>query len=90
MAPAPTGAADDIIGPFVAVAQPDVAEGLANYVVTLMTSLSRMKRKGHDVDRPLATARVAGQAITRAFPAWLPLPLARYIGRRTSLYCRDG
>ncbi len=69
MAPAPTGAADDIIGPFVAVAQPDVAEGLANYVVTLMTSLSGMTREGHDVGRPLTTARVAGHAITRVFPA---------------------
>ncbi len=46
-----------------------MAERLADYVVTLMTSLSGMTRKGHDVDRPLATAGVAGQAITRVLPA---------------------
>ena len=46
-----------------------MAERLADYVVTLMTGLSGMAREGHGLDRLLATARLAGQAIRQVLPA---------------------
>ncbi|HYG85056.1 MAG TPA: helix-turn-helix domain-containing protein [Azospirillum sp.] len=64
-----SSAAEDKIRHFVAATHPDAAERLADYVVTLMTGLSGMAREGHGLDRLLATARLAGQAIAQAFPA---------------------
>ena len=62
-------AAEDKIRRFVAATHPEVAERLADYVVTIMTGLSGMAREGHSLDRLLATARLAGQAIAQALPA---------------------
>lgn len=64
-----SSAAADKIRHFVAATHPDAAERLADYVVTLMIGLSGMARQGHGLDRLLATARLAGQAIARAVPA---------------------
>ena len=64
-----TGAAEDTTRRFVAATPPEAAGRLADYVVTLMTGLSTMARKGHGLDRLLATARLAGQAIAQALPA---------------------
>ncbi|WP_431267071.1 TetR/AcrR family transcriptional regulator [Dankookia sp. P2] len=62
-------AAEDRIRDFVAATQPEAAGHLADYVLTLMTGLSAMAREGHDLDRLLGTARLAGQAIPHALPA---------------------
>ena len=62
-------AAEDAIRRFVAATQPDAAERLADYVVTVMTGLSSMAREGHGLDRLLATARLAGLALPRAVQA---------------------
>ena len=54
-----SAAAEDKIRHFVAATHPEVAERLADYVVTVMTGLSTMAREGHGLDRLLATARLA-------------------------------
>ena len=54
-----TSAGEDTIRRFVAGSRPDLADPLADYVVTVMTGLSTMAREGHDLDRLLATARFA-------------------------------
>ncbi len=64
-----SSASEEKIRRFVAATHPDAAERLADYVVTVMTGLSGMARQGHGLDRLLATARIAGQAIAQAFPA---------------------
>jgi TetR/AcrR family transcriptional repressor for divergent bdcA len=62
-------AARDTIHRFVASTHPEVAGQLTDYVVTLMVGLSTMARSGHDVDRLLATARVAVPGIAQALRA---------------------
>ena len=57
---------EDAIRRFVAATQPDAAERLADYVVTVMTGLSAMAREGHGLDRLLATARLSGLALPQA------------------------
>jgi TetR/AcrR family transcriptional repressor for divergent bdcA len=64
-----SAAAEGKIRHFVAATHPEVAERLADYVVTIMTGLSGMAREGHSLDPLLATARLAGQAIAQALPA---------------------
>jgi len=64
-----SAAAEARIRDFVAATHPEMAERLADYVVTLMTGLSGMAREGHGLDRLLATARLAGQAIRQVLPA---------------------
>jgi TetR/AcrR family transcriptional repressor for divergent bdcA len=64
-----SAAAEDRIRDFVAATQPEAAGRLTDYVVTLMTGLSGMAREGHGLDRLLATARLAGQAIAHALPS---------------------
>ncbi|MBP0446447.1 TetR/AcrR family transcriptional regulator [Roseomonas sp. SSH11] len=64
-----TAAGEDTIRRYVAEHHPADAERLADFVVTLMAGLSTMAREGHGLDRLLATARLAGQAIAQALPA---------------------
>ena len=64
-----SAAAEDAIRGFVAATQPDAAERLSDYVVTVLTGLSGMAREGHGLDRLLATARLAGLALPRAVEA---------------------
>ncbi|WP_421992287.1 TetR/AcrR family transcriptional regulator [Roseococcus sp.] len=50
---------------FIATTRPELAECLADYVVTVMTGMSTMARQGHDRDRLLVSARLAGEAIAQ-------------------------
>ncbi|MFC7552981.1 TetR/AcrR family transcriptional regulator [Pseudoroseomonas wenyumeiae] len=59
-------AAQDTIHRFVAATHPELAGQLTDYVVTLMAGLSSMARSGHDLDRLLATARLASVGIAQA------------------------
>ena len=63
-----SAAAEDRIRGFVAATQPEAAGRLTDYVVTVMAGLSGMAREGHGLDRLLATARLAGQALAQAVP----------------------
>ncbi|MBL6082829.1 TetR/AcrR family transcriptional regulator, partial [Belnapia sp. T18] len=51
----------------IAATQPEAAERLTDYVVTVMAGLSTIAREGQGLDRLLATARLAslGLAQTR-------------------------
>ena len=60
---------EDAIRRFIAATQPEAAERLADYVVTVMTGLSTMARQGHGRDRLLATARLASLALPQALQA---------------------
>ncbi len=62
-------AAGDRIRRFVAATHPEVAERLADYVVTVMTGLSTMAREGHSIDRLLATARLGSLVLESALRA---------------------
>jgi TetR/AcrR family transcriptional repressor for divergent bdcA len=64
-----TATAEDTIRRFIAAIHPKVAGHLADYVVTVMTGLSTMAREGHDLDRLLATARLASLAFEQALCA---------------------
>jgi len=57
-------AALDQIHAYVAARAPEEADRVTDFVGTLMAGLSAMAREGHDADRLLATARLAGQALT--------------------------
>ncbi|MBO1075450.1 TetR/AcrR family transcriptional regulator [Roseomonas marmotae] len=61
-------AAEDMIRRYIAARHPEEAERLTDFVSTTMTGLSAKARGGHDLNRLLATARLAGQAIAQAFP----------------------
>ncbi|AWN47722.1 TetR family transcriptional regulator [Methylobacterium terrae] len=67
-----TGAAEDVIRRFVAQTHPAAAEGLSDYVVTMMVGLSTMAREGHGPERLLATARFAGRVLAQAIAADAP------------------
>lgn len=62
-------AAEDMIRAYIAARHPDHADRLTDFVGTTMAGLSAKARGGHDVDRLLATARLAGLALANAFPA---------------------
>jgi TetR/AcrR family transcriptional repressor for divergent bdcA len=66
---AASAAAEDRIRGFVATTHPEAAGRLADYVITVMTGLSGMAREGHDRERLISTARLAGNAIAQALPA---------------------
>jgi TetR/AcrR family transcriptional repressor for divergent bdcA len=55
---------EDAIHRFIAATQPEAAERLADYVVTVMTGLSAMAREGLGLDRLLATAQLASLGLT--------------------------
>tara|TARA_R110000751_G_scaffold81352_2_gene164151 strand:+ start:490 stop:1074 length:585 start_codon:yes stop_codon:yes gene_type:complete len=56
--------AQEQIRAYVAARAPEDADRIADFVGTVMVGLSAMAREGHDADRLLATARLAGQALT--------------------------
>lgn len=64
-----TAATEDTIRSFVAATHPEAAGNLADYIVTLMVGLSTMARRGHGLDRLLATVRLAGPGIEQALHA---------------------
>lgn len=61
-------AAEGVIRDYVAARCPDKAERLTDFVSTTMSGLSAKARAGHGLDQLLATARLAGIAITQAVP----------------------
>lgn len=62
-------AAEQMIRTYIAARHPDEAERLTDFVSTTMAGLSAKARHGHDLDRLLASARLASQAIARALSA---------------------
>ena len=62
-------AAEEVIRRYIAARHPGEADRLTDYIITTMTGLSAQARNGHGLDRLLATARLAGQAIAQALPA---------------------
>lgn len=62
-------AAEDMIRLYIAARYPEEAERLTDFVSTTMAGLSAKARNGHDLDRLLASARLAGLALAQALPA---------------------
>jgi TetR/AcrR family transcriptional repressor for divergent bdcA len=61
-------AAQDIIRNTIAERYPQEAERLADFVCTTMAGLSASARHGQSLDRLLATARLAGEALVHVLP----------------------
>lgn len=61
-------AAQDVIRRCIAEQYPQEADRLADFVCTTMAGLSASARHGQGLDRLLATARLAGEAIKQALP----------------------
>ncbi|QHI97710.1 TetR family transcriptional regulator [Xylophilus rhododendri] len=61
-------AAQDVIRGFIAERRPEDADRLADFVCTTMAGMSASARHGQGLDRLLATARLAGLALTQAAP----------------------
>lgn len=61
-------AAEDMIRDYIAERYPKEAARVTDFVGTTMAGLSAKSRNGHDLDRLLATARIAGSAIALALP----------------------
>lgn len=61
-------AAEEKIRRYIAARHPAEAERLTDFVSTTMTGLSAKARDGHGLERLVATARLAGQALARALP----------------------
>lgn len=59
-------AAEAVIRDFIAVRFSEEAERLTDFVGTIMAGLSAQARNGHRLERLLATARLAGQAVAHA------------------------
>ncbi|GGD02648.1 TetR/AcrR family transcriptional regulator [Aureimonas glaciei] len=62
-------AGEAFIRAYIADRHPEAADHLTDFVSTVMTGLSAAARSGHDLDRLLATARLAGLALAQALPA---------------------
>jgi TetR/AcrR family transcriptional repressor for divergent bdcA len=62
-------AAQDLIRERIAAHYPQEADRLGDFVATTMAGLSASARHGQSLERLLATARLAGLAITAALPA---------------------
>ncbi len=60
-------AAERAIHRFVAARHPDQAERVTDYMNTVMAGLSASARNGHNFDRLLATARLAGVGLEQTF-----------------------
>ena len=58
-------AAEDMLRSYIAARCPEDAERLTDYMSTVMAGLSANARNGHDLDRLLATARLAAAAFKR-------------------------
>lgn len=65
-------AAEDMIRNYIAAHHPDVAGRLADFVSATMAGLSAQARNGVELDRLLATARLAGRALTHELSVWAP------------------
>lgn len=61
-------AAEDMIRAFVAARYPQEAERLTDFMGTTMAGLSARARRGQTLERLLATARLAGQAMALTLP----------------------
>lgn len=61
--------AEDVIRAYIADRHPDKADRLTDFVSTVMAGLSAKAREGHGVERLLASARLAGRALTSALDA---------------------
>jgi TetR/AcrR family transcriptional repressor for divergent bdcA len=61
--------AEEVIYKFIAERHPEKANQLADFMSTTMTGLSAMARNGYSLDRLLASARLASQAIAQTIPA---------------------
>lgn len=59
-------AAESLIRDYVAMRHPAQAEHVADFVSTTMSGLSAKARNGHDLDRLLASARLAARAVAQA------------------------
>lgn len=62
-------AAQELIRNAIAERHPQEAERVADFVCTTMAGLSASARHGQDLDRLLATARLAGKALVHVLPA---------------------
>lgn len=62
-------AAESVIHDYVAVRHPEESQRLTDFVSTTMSGLSAKARNGHDLERLLATARLAGLALSEALPS---------------------
>lgn len=62
-------AAEAVIHDYIAARHPEDAGRLTDFVSTTMSGLSAKARNGHALDQLLATARLAGLAITQALPS---------------------
>ncbi len=62
-------AAEAVIREYIAARHPEDAERVTDFVGTTMYGLSAKARSGHGLDQLLATARLAGLALTQALPA---------------------
>jgi len=58
-------AAEAVIRDFIAARFPEEAERLTDFVGTIMAGLSAQARNGHSLERLVATARLAGQAVAQ-------------------------
>ncbi len=58
-------AAEGVIRAYVAERFPEAADRVTNFIGTVMVGLSAKARRGHDVDRLLASARIAGHALSQ-------------------------
>jgi len=61
-------AAEDVIRRYIAARHPEESGRLTDFVSATMSGMSAKARNGQDVDRLLATARLAGLAINQALP----------------------
>ncbi len=61
-------AGEEMIRQYVAARHPEEADSVTDFVSTTMFGLSAKARNGHDVDRLLTTARLAGLALAKALP----------------------
>ncbi|CAL4868545.1 HTH-type transcriptional repressor BdcR [Asticcacaulis sp. MM231] len=61
-------AAECVIRDYIAARHPGAAEELTDYVSTTMSGLSAKARNGQDLNRLLATARLAGRVIAQVLP----------------------
>ncbi|MVA82223.1 TetR family transcriptional regulator [Agrobacterium vitis] len=62
-------AAEQMIRAYIAARHPDQAERWSDFVVTAMAGLSARARMGQSLDRLLATAHLAGSALTSSMPS---------------------
>lgn len=61
-------AAEGVIYDYIATRHPGEAQPLTDFVSTIMFGLSAKARNGHGLDQLLATARLAGLALSQALP----------------------